>query len=196
MGRSNTAAHHQKEWFKGLSWGSLSALSILRTNTINFAQNLHQDGSIFHRLVISPQSSRFLKWSWASHRHGYSKQTPSERQTRNFPSKVFWMTVSSQDNLISSIIWQKAFDYFGGINRRLCIKWHLIPLMWKWNYWLIFINGNSISLGSRQRLSSLLRLSDKVSSYHIKAPSCNRAWSSLLEPKEGLLLLSQLDWTE
>ena len=152
------------------SWWKLLALSILRTNTINFAQNLHQDGSIFHRLVISPQSSRFLKWSWASHRHGYSKHTPSERQTRNFPSKVFWMTVSLQDNLISSIIWQKAFDYFGGINRRLCIKWHLISLMWKWNYWLIFTNGISRRLDPHQRLSSWLRFSDMVSSHHIKSP--------------------------
>jgi len=178
IGRSNKQSVMKRDVSKTLSWWSLSALSILMMNKISFTQNLHQDGSISHRLVISPQSSRFLKWSWASHRHGYSKQTPSEMQTRNCPSTVFLMTVSLQEHLISSIIWQETFCYFGWEKFQLCIKWRQIWLIWQWNYWTTFTNGMSRRINQHHRLSGWLLLSDKVSNYHIKSPVLRQGFKS------------------
>ena len=83
--------------------------SLDKTKSVHPIQKFHQDGSVVHRLVVSPQSSRLLKWSCASHRPRNSRQTPSERHIRNFPSCVCWIGASPHGNLISSIIWKSIF---------------------------------------------------------------------------------------
>ena len=93
---------------------------------LDLVPSRHQVGSLPHRLVVSPHSSRLLRWSSASQRPRNSKQTPSDRQTRNFPSKVFLISVSSQDSSISSIIWREISiilvesNFYCASNSTLC----------------------------------------------------------------------------